>query len=84
MMGDPEFYVERVHCCVCDGSGKLPKLTFWTKECNVCDGTGQRPILLSRKLTAADRGMVVTSATLGSINYMQRRPQDWLGEMLGF
>ena len=65
-----EFHVERVHCCVCDGSGKVPKLLFWKRDCNVCDGTGKRQILIHKALTPSDRQMVIDSAVTGSLNYV--------------
>ncbi len=61
----PEFDVEMVHCHVCHGTGKVPKLIWWTKDCSVCQGRGERTILLSRKLSPADKAMVMQSAIYG-------------------
>lgn len=71
-MNQADFIVERVHCCVCNGSGKLPKLIFWTKPCEVCDGAGKRMILIHKALSPADMMMVRQLAITGSLNYAPR------------
>lgn len=63
------FHVERVDCCMCGASGRVPKLLFWSKDCSVCEGTGKRRILISESLSAADADMVRQSALYPSLNY---------------
>lgn len=64
------FTVERVHCCVCDGIGKVPRLLFWKRDCSVCEGTGKRRILIANNMSEADKWLVRSSAISGSPNYV--------------
>lgn len=63
---DNDFEIIDVHCCVCHGSGKVPRLVLFKRECPVCDGKGKRPILLARSFTPDIRASVIESAFLGS------------------
>jgi hypothetical protein len=76
-----EWIIERVDCCVCHATGKVPKLLFWTKECPVCEGEGRRKILLHSALSPFDRLMVMESARTGSMNLS---PPTLSEQILGF
>lgn len=74
------FHVERVDCCMCDATGRVPKFVFWSKDCSVCEGTGKRRILISEKLSPADHEMVMISAITG-MNFS--RAPSFLNSILG-
>lgn len=63
MNEQPHFCVERVHCCVCNGSGKVSRLVFWKRDCSVCDGTGQRQILIGADLSESQKAYVRECST---------------------
>lgn len=74
----PQMLVERVHCCVCAGSGSVTRWVFWKKACSVCDGQGKRRILIAANLSPADRAMVLNSAVTGQFP-IHAAFSDWLG-----
>jgi RecJ-like exonuclease len=71
-VNEPQFDVMEVLCCVCHGTGKVPRLWLFKRDCNVCDGKGERPILVNRSLTPTDRESVIQSAILGFLPYQHK------------
>ena len=76
-----DYDVEHVDCCVCNATGRIRRMVFWTKPCPVCDGTRQRPILIAKNFSPADRERVLLSARIGSLN-MFPAPQPLSSEAL--
>jgi DnaJ-class molecular chaperone len=74
----PRMLVERVHCCVCHGSGLVPRMVFGKRACDVCEGRGERKILIAENLSAADRAMVMKSAITGQFCARPNVFPDWL------
>jgi DnaJ-class molecular chaperone len=60
-----DFIIERVHCCVCDGAGKVRNFHFFKRDCHVCGGTGQRRILVPVNLTLKDADWARMVAIMG-------------------
>lgn len=82
----PAFGTEKVWCCVCTGSGKVPRRKwFRTKavDCDVCEGTGEREIIMARNLSDADKAYVRASAVTGTLGLLRPAPLTF-GDILGF
>lgn len=57
---------EKVPCRVCNKTGKLPRLWFWTKDCGVCDGTGERRIIMDAAFPEHVKSQLRFDATYGA------------------
>ena len=77
--------VEKVPCCVCAGTGSVPRLHFWKRDCNVCEGSGQRDIIMDADFPDHIKAQVRMDATFG-INRFPRYPsplESLVGQSFG-
>lgn len=60
---------EKVPCCVCGRTGKVPRFWFWERDCSVCGGSGKRTIIMDADFPEYIKEQLRQEATWGLNRY---------------